>query len=88
MRRAFQFIEQLRNIVVVKPVRQPQFSGSDHEWLLRRPLRSHHSQTKKAVDHRLERGAGPPALFVQEAGNIVIEGKGGSHIMMIYRQAS
>jgi hypothetical protein len=35
------------------------------------------------IDHLLERTAGPSTLLVQEPRNIVIQGKSGSHIMML-----
>jgi hypothetical protein len=40
------------------------------------------------IDHLLERGARSPAFFVEKSGNIVIEGKSGSHIMMLHMETS
>ncbi len=88
MRRSFQRIQQLLNVVVTETARQPQFSRGDHEGLSGWSLRKHQSETQKVIDHLFERGTRPSALLIQETRYIVIERKSGSHIMMLTNEAS
>jgi hypothetical protein len=45
----FQDLQQLLNIVVREPRRQPEFSRSDDKRFSSRALRSRQSQTKKVI---------------------------------------
>jgi hypothetical protein len=88
VRRPFQRLQQLLHVVVSEPGRKPQFSRSNREWFLPGPLRGHQSQTQKVIDHVFERSAGSPAFLLQESSDIIIQRKGGSHIMMLSSKAS
>jgi hypothetical protein len=46
-------------------------------------LASHESEAQEVINHRLERPAGATALFRQQTGDIVVNGEGCSHIMML-----
>jgi hypothetical protein len=43
---------------------------------------------QQVVHRTLERVAGAPNLFPHLGGNIIVDGKSGSHIMMLINQAS
>jgi hypothetical protein len=78
----------LRYVVIVEPRRKSKLSGSYNKRFAMRALRSHQSEAEKVVDYLFERGAGSPDLFIQEAGNIVVQRKGGSHILMLFHKTS
>jgi hypothetical protein len=86
--RAFQLIQQLRYVVIVEAGWKPKVSRSYYKRLAMRLLGSHQSEAEKMVDYLFERGAGSPALFIQEAGDIVVQRKGGSHIVMLSHETS
>jgi len=46
----FQYLQQLLDIVVGEPRRQPEFSRSNDKRFSSRTLRGHQSQTKKVID--------------------------------------
>lgn len=83
MRRTLEALQQLLDILVRKTGGQPESSRSDLKRLAWRPLLRHQAETKEVVDGLLERRPAAPAFLVQEPGHVVIEGKGGSHIMML-----
>jgi hypothetical protein len=57
------------------------------KWFSRRPLRGQPS-TQQSVHNPLERLPRLADFFVDEDGDIVIERKRGSHIMMLYEKTS
>jgi hypothetical protein len=88
VRRAFQFIQQLHYVVIVEAGGKSKISRSYYKRLAMRLLGSHQSEAEKMVDYLFERGTGSPTLFIQEAGNVVVQRKGGSHIMMLCYKTS
>lgn len=88
MRRPFQRLQQLPDIVIGEPARQPHLPGRDHKGLLRRLFRRHQSPPKEVIDDLLERSPGFTALFIQETRHIIVEGQGSTHIVMLIVEAS
>jgi hypothetical protein len=86
--RAFQLIQQLRYVVIVEAGGKSKVPRSYYKRLAMRLLGSYQSEAEKMVDYLFERGAGSPALFIQEAGNVVVQRKGGSHILMLCQETS
>jgi len=84
MRRTFYRLQQLLNVIVGEPGRQPELPRRHNKWLARRPFGGHQPEAKKMIDDCFEGRAGASALVSQQPGNVVIERKSGSHIMMIH----
>jgi hypothetical protein len=82
--RTFQSLDQLFHVVVGESGRKSQFSRRHYERFSGGPPGSRQSETKKVIHDLFKRGSRPPAFFVQETGNIVIERKSGSHILMLH----
>jgi hypothetical protein len=88
VRRAFHLIEQLRHVVIVEADGKSKVPRSYYKRLAMRLFGSHQSEAEKMVDYLFERSAGAPALFIQEAGNVIVQRKGGSHILMLHNKTS
>lgn len=84
MHRPFNLIEQFLNIVIAESGRQAELSGSDNEGFFRWIICSNQPQPQKPVYHFFERCARAPAFLFKQAGNIVVERKSSSHIMMLH----
>ena len=83
MGRAFEGIQQLLDIVIAQACGQFELSRHHDERLAHRPLPYRQSQPQKVVNRFLEGCARLPAFFIEQPGNVVIEGESGSHIMML-----
>jgi hypothetical protein len=79
----FQVFDELLYVVIGNTGGESQFSRLDHEWLALRMVGRHQSQAEHTVDYLFEGSAGAARFFFEQPGYVVIEGKGGSHIMMI-----
>ena len=88
MQRAFQRLNQFLHIVVTETGRQSQGPGMNQERLGRGFRSSHQPHAKKMVHSGFEGSAGTAEFLAQELGDVVIEGKSGSHITMLTYQAS
>jgi hypothetical protein len=86
---AFQFLQERLDIVVILPGAQAHEKRLHHKRL--RGLRiaaGSQALAEQSIDGALERAAGAAYLFLDQAGDVVVEGEGGSHIMMLILKAS
>ena len=85
MQRAFNLIEQLPDVVHVEPGPPPaEVTGLDperlaHPWV----RRTRQTTAKRLVDHVPERATGPARERFELRGDVVVEGQGRPHIMML-----
>lgn len=89
MLRSFQFFQHGCDVVIVAALWQTQwarFHLKPARWL--RPARLNQTETEKVVDHCLEWLATASYLLLQKYGNVVVNGKRGSHIIMLCMMAS
>jgi hypothetical protein len=87
--RTFDLIEKLWDRVVAQSRQKPHLAGCHDEPLSRLWIAASCQAFAEQVIHGpLERLAGAPHLFLHQTGDIFIEGKSGSHIMMLTRKAS
>jgi fructose/tagatose bisphosphate aldolase len=77
---AFQFIEQLGDVVIAESLGQSHSTWSNNKWLSGRLLRNHQSEPKKTVNHLLKGSSGSSSFPVEKMCYIVIKRKGGSHM--------
>lgn len=83
------FLEKFGDTVVAEPWRQAHRNRRNHKRLSGLRIAAGGQAPAQQVVHRaLERVAGAPHLFLHQAGNIVVDGKCGSHIMMLGDKAS
>jgi len=75
------------DVVVRESGREAEFSGH-HAKRLAGGLFRAANPPKKVVHGLLKGRTRSPPLFLQQTGYVVIEGNCGSHIMMLYREAS
>lgn len=80
MIRAFEIFEQFFNLF---EVRESQLHRLHDKWFPDRLCRGRQAQPQKAIYDLLERFPGLAGLFIQQAGNIVIQRKSSAHIMML-----
>ncbi len=71
------------NIVIALSGRQTHRSRGYYKSPGSLLLGGHQSQSKKLIYRRFERDTRAPDFLLQKTGDIVIESKGGSHIMML-----
>jgi hypothetical protein len=46
-------------------------------------MSSHQTQTQQAIDYPFERFSRTPDFLLKKAGNIIVDGEGSAHIMML-----
>ena len=81
---AFQLLEQCGDVLVALPRRQAESAWLHVECRRRLRLpRVGESQAEQPVDDRFEGLSGATYLLVEEHGDIVVDGQGPSHIMMM-----
>jgi hypothetical protein len=85
MIRAFQIFKQFLNFFEVW---QSQLHRLHYEWLSDRLPGGRQARAQKAIYDLLERLTGLARFLIQKAGNVIVEGKSGSHIMMLYHMTS
>ena len=86
---AFQFLNKRLNIVVILAGAQAQEKRRHHKWFYGLGISAGgQALAEQGVDGALEGVAGAADLFLDQAGNVVVEGEGGSHIMMLPSKAS
>lgn len=89
MHRAFQSIEEFLDSLIARSQSSAKWIGSDYEpLLLFRLAHGGEAEAKKVIDSAFEGFAGALGLVLDQAGDIVIEGEGGTHIMMLGWEAS
>ena len=80
----FGLFQQLGNRVIVVTLLKPERPRFDLEWLGRlRRSGGNDSQPQEAVHRALEGFTGAFALLLQQFGNVLVDGKSLSHIMML-----
>jgi hypothetical protein len=85
MIRAFQILDQFLNLF---ELRQSQSHRLHHKRLSDRVLRGRQAQPQEAIYDLLEWFPRLAGFFIQQAGNVIIESKSRSHIMMLLPKAS
>lgn len=89
MIRSFNCFEKVGDAVVAQPGREAHLAGRyDKSLSGLRIAAGVQALAEQVVHGALERVARPPDLLLDEAGDIVVDGKGGSHIMMLRDKAS
>ena len=89
MVRSFHFFEKSGNAVVTQPLGKAHLARFHHKTLrLCRLMGGCNAKAQQAVDGPLEGVSRAPDLLLYEFGNIVVDGKCRSHILMLYEQAS
>lgn len=89
MIRPFNCFEKVGDAVVAQPGRETHLVGRHHKPLSGlRITAGSQAPAEQVVHGALERVAGAAHLFPHKASNIVVEGEGGSHIMMLDKKAS
>ena len=84
MRRPFQRFNQILNRLVARSQACVQCDGSDDKSLFRRGVAaSVQAATEQTVHCALKGSAGAPLFLLNEPGNVIVDGKSGSHIMML-----
>lgn len=80
MIRAFERLDQFLNLL---EVRQSQLYRLHNKWLSDRLFRGCQTQPQKAIDDTFQRLTRFANFLVQQRSYVVIEGKSGSHILML-----
>jgi len=89
MLRPFKFFEQRRDFVVIACGAQSQRARRNLERSSRLRLACMgQPKAEQVVDDRLERFAAATDLLFEEHRNVVVDGEGCSHIMMLVLKAS
>jgi len=89
MHRAFDRLNQVLNLFVASSQTRIQCFRGHHKSFPRLGIPAgHQSMPQQAVHGSFERIPAPPDLVLNQLGNIVLNGKSGSHIMMLYNKAS
>jgi len=83
VRRTFQCLDQILDVVVAEAGGQPQRSGVNYEPLLFSLAGRHEAEAKKMVHGRFQRSTGATKLAAQQLGDIIIKSKSRSHTLMI-----
>jgi hypothetical protein len=86
--RSFELLEELADRIELEIARNFETNGCDCKVLLLGMSSLFQSEAEKMVDCGLERNPAALHLVTEKAGNIVIEGQSGSHIMMITSKTS
>jgi len=87
--RPFNCFEKIGDAVVAQPGRETHLAGRHHKSLSGlRIAAGSQAPAEQVVHGPLERIAGAPDLLLHKAGYIVVDGKSGSHIMMLSYKAS
>lgn len=83
------FFEKFGDTVVAEPWRQAHRNRRNHKRLSGlRIAAGSQAPAQQVVHGALERSAGAPHFFLHQASYIVVDGKGGSHIMMLCNKSS
>ena len=85
MVRPFELFEQFLNLF---EGRKSQLERLHYESLPDRAFRRRQTQPQQAIYYLFKRFAGFVGLFVHQGGDILVEGKSSSHIMMLQYKAS
>jgi hypothetical protein len=86
VKRTFDLLQELANIVVTETRSQTKITGLDTKRLSgARGSRCVQRTPKVFVHDLLERPPSTPGLAPELCGYILVEGKGGTHIMMLPR---
>jgi hypothetical protein len=89
MHRPFQRFNQILNFLIARPQTEVHRDRSDHEPLSGLRIAAGSQTPAQQIVHRtLERVAGASDLLLHKAGDIVVDGKSGAHIMMLEYEAS
>ena len=89
MHRAFSRLDEILNLVVARSQARVQGNGSDNKALTRLWLpRSSQAKAQQAIDGPFEGISRAAHLLFHELGYVVVDGKSGSHIMMLCYKAS
>ena len=87
--RSFRFLKEFGDAVVIEPRFQAERKRRHLEGFARLRLDSGgQPEPQQPVDRRLEGATGAPDLLLHEAGNVVVNGESGAHIMMLCHEAS
>jgi len=83
MVRTFQSFNQFFDVIEIKSRRRTQIPRFDHEGFSCRLLRRRQPQSQKPIHHPLERFPRLAGLLIQQGGDIIVESKSCSHILML-----
>ena len=84
MHRPFQRLNQVLHLLIARSQTRVHGDWGDYEGLLVRLfLGVHQPMSQQSVHRPLEGVAGAPLLQLHKPGNVVVNGKCGSHIMML-----
>jgi len=82
--RSFQLFQQRRDIIVALSRAQAHWARLYFEWASRpRLARLSQSQAEQTIHNHLEWLAAAPDLLFEKQGDIVVDRKRGSHILML-----
>jgi len=87
--RSFQLFQHGGNVVIIATLWQTKWTRlhlKPAHWL--RPARLNQAETEKVVDYHLKGLATASYLLLQKHGNVIVDGKCRSHIMMLSMLAS
>ncbi len=88
---SFQLFEQRGDLSVmaIQHLAHTQRKGLDNKWLYcLRLVGSAESAAEQPIDSPFEGVARAPHLLLHQHGNVIVNGKSGSHIMMLQLEAS
>ena len=89
MLRPFQFFQHGGDVVIIAALWQPKWARLHLKPVCRlRPTCLNQAETEKVVDHHLEGLAAAAHFLLQKHCNVVVNGKGRSHITMLGLLAS
>ncbi len=89
MIRPFNCFEKVGDAVVAQPGREAHLAGRYHKALsVLRIAAGGQTPAQQSVYGALEGVTRAPLLLLYEHGNVVVNGKSGSHIMMLQLEAS
>jgi len=87
--RPFNCLKKVGNAVVAQPWREAHLAGLYHKALSGlRIAAGSQAMAQQPVDRPLEGVARAPLLLLHKLGNVIVNGKSGSHIMMLFWKAS
>ena len=83
------FLEKFGDTIVAEPWRQAHRNWRNNERLSGlRIAAGRQAPAQQVVHGAFERVAGAPDLFLDETGDVVVDGESGSHIMMLCMETS
>ncbi len=89
MHRAVERLDQVLDLLIPRSQARVQGNGRDNESLTRLGLpRSSQPKAQQSVDGSLEGISRAPHLVLHQFGDIVVDGKSSSHILMLHWKAS